>query len=88
MPRHCVQLPLPPIDRLIARLRPDQRRNQAVGRRDDAGVDVELVAVGLGVELERDPVAAIVELRGKLDQGPARANVGLAAQTCRCAPAR
>ncbi len=60
---------------------PDPRRHHAVGRRDDARFDVEPVAIGLGVELESDPVAAIVEARRELDQGTALPNIGLAPQS-------
>ena len=40
--------------------------------------EVELVAVGLGVEVEGDPVAAVVDERRQLDQRAARMDVGLA----------
>ncbi len=46
--------------RLIARLVPISAGNEPVGRRDHARGDVELVAVGLGIEVEGDAVAAVV----------------------------
>ncbi len=66
-------------DREIDRpFRADQRRDHPVRRRDHPGADIEPVAVGLGIEAQGDPVPAIVHHRRKLDQRPARTDVGLA----------
>ena len=45
-------------------------------------VEIETVAVGLGVEPEPEPVAAVATSAREVDQGPARADVGLAARGC------
>ena len=54
-----------------------QHRQDTVGRRDGAGGEVEAVAVGLRIELEQEPVAA-VERRGEFDQRAPGTHVGLA----------
>src|SRR3546814_5999851 len=46
--------------------------------REHSGIEIEAVAVRLGVEDEGEPVVPVAQFCRKLDQRPSRANVGLA----------
>src|SRR3546814_16774521 len=59
----------------------DDRADDAIRRGGDMGVDVEMIAVGLGVDQETELIAAVRHRRLQLDQGPAGANVRLARDT-------
>src|SRR3546814_19707613 len=52
-------------------------RQPAAGR-EHSGIEIEAVAVRLGVEDEGEPVVPVAQFCRKLDQRPSRANVGLA----------
>src|SRR6185437_8427379 len=55
----------------------DDRGHQSIRRSCNSSANVEPVAVGLGVEMEGDAIAAIVHDRVKLDQSPAVIDVRL-----------
>ena len=59
--------------------RPDQPADDAARGGDEMRREIEAVAIGRGVEVERQPIATL-HLRRELDQRAARANVGLSAQ--------
>ena len=77
VPRHLVQLPLPLMLRVIARFAPIIAGSRPSAGDINARPEFELVVVRLGVEVECDPVTAIVEESLHLDQCAARAYVRL-----------